>query len=289
MIFLCREGIPTLDVMKRAEEQNSDGAGIAWVEQSPTEKEKNRTIVHWKKNLTADEVFKVMKDLKLEKHLPNYHFIIHFRAASIGGKSERLCQPFPIEKGVSTDLEGTAKKVLFHNGTYHRWDDDMKVVSFAGGAEVPFGPWNDSRMLAWLALNRGLGSLYLTNWGGHMNGSGRIAVLHADGTSHHLGMGWQDGEQNGVLQSGVVASVKTSFRHERADRDDYEELWNNRHSDARTRPLLTGGSDLGPRLIRPLKSSLYEEGEEVALYSVLEYNNILKEIADEQFELMRAN
>jgi hypothetical protein len=260
LIFVAREGVPTLSALERAESGNSDGAGIAWVQKGEDKKE---NVVHWEKNLKAKEIFKLFSDMKLERHLPNYPFIIHFRSASSGGVNPNLCQPFSLEKKVSTELIGEAKAVLFHNGTYHNYDDMMKQVCWAGGAEIPLGPWNDSRALAWLAVNRGLGSLALTHHGGYSGGNGgRIAILRNTGQLHLFGNGWIKGEQEGVTQSGSLASEK-SFCHVGKDYKVYE----------------------GPStkyIKRPLKCSLYEESDKVILYSIQEHEGILKEIEEEQ-------
>lgn len=131
---------------------------------------------------------------------------------------------------------------------------------------MPGGLWNDSRALAWLAANRGPGALYLTNHGGYSQGSGgRIALLSHDGTLQLLGNGWIKGEQEGVVQSGTVS-------------DSFCTGYTGPHGREAKIPR---------RISRPLKStSLYEESDKVLVYSMKEYEGILREIENEQNELV---
>lgn len=277
MIFVCESGVPTLNAMERAEKANDDGAGIAWRER---ESENGKFYIKWKKGLTAKEVQEVIKEKELEKYLPDSPFVIHFRACSSGENHPDLCQPFPITKEVSTAHEGTANAVLFHNGTYGMWESMMEKVCFSGGEEIPFGKWNDSRSLAWLAHRRGYGALFLTGYGGSSNWGGRLVVLDNKGHAFRMGNGWVEGEQKGVIQSGTLPKESTSCAVTN---------WNGasggvgryryQHDDS---PTVAGG---GVKVIKPtfrpppgFKSLLYEESPRVELFSTKELTKMLEEI-----------
>lgn len=263
MIFVCEKGVPTLSCMERAEKVNDDGAGIAWRESAGADKFR----IRWKKGLKAKEVDDLIKEMKLADYLPDSPFVIHFRSRSTGSSDHELNQPFPLTREVSTSLEGTAKEVLFHNGTYHNWLEKMNMMCFAGGTPIPGGKWNDSRFLAWAVVNRGLGALMLTDNGG----GGRIAVLSHEGTVSRYGEGWQKGEQEGVIQSGAVRP-ETSL----TSWDPLE--WNKRHGlrhhgreieeSGRGKGASSEGANFRPP--KDFDSLLYEESDKVELYSIKE-------------------
>lgn len=260
MIFVCREGIPSFTSLKRAEETNDDGAGIAWREKDS--KKEEGTVVRWKKGLSAKEVWDLINEMELKKYLP---FVVHFRSASQGGDLKELCHPFPIVESVSLALEGTAKCVLFHNGTFHRWEEMMQKVCWGGGARMPPGPWSDSRALAWLAYHRGWTSLRLTDWG-----MGRVVLFDHKGNVILQGSGWKEGVDKGVVQSGelrdpiikVYSGNHSVWRGGRSDdaRDTF-----------RTTPLTTEQ--------KKKLSFLWEEGDEVLVYSQQELDSIMDEVA----------
>lgn len=271
MIFACKTGIPTLDIMKRAEKMNDDGAGIAWITQAPKGK---GNVVTWKKGLDADGVQKIIEEYELEKFLPDFPFVVHFRACSSGPNVKELNHPFPLSPGVETSLEGNARGVLFHNGTFSNWETMMREVCFGGGVQIPGGNWNDSRALAWLAQNRGIGSLFLTNNGG----GGRIAILEESGRLLTLGNGWQEGEQKGVVQSGVVRDFTITPS---SQWQGMENTWEHRRGGRVHGPSseVVGGKY---KILKDLRaSSLYEEGEEVGILSDKELQRICEEVQQE--------
>lgn len=107
----------------------------------------------WKKGLTLDEV----QELIARVPMP---FIAHFRVPSCGGPSEFLTHPFPIQKDVPLDIEGSTKgSVLFHNGHWNSWKQTMLDASVRGSNKLPVGKWSDSRAMAWMAANYGIGML----------------------------------------------------------------------------------------------------------------------------------
>jgi len=145
VILICEKKKPSREILEKCEIANPDGGGLAWRESG---------MILWKKGLTADEIADIIQRIPLP-------FVIHFRLATVGGKIPALCHPFPVSFSSSTFLTGKAKKVLFHNGHYLGWKEDMKNTIFKKNQKLPFGPWSDSRALAYLTASWGEGYLDL--------------------------------------------------------------------------------------------------------------------------------
>ena len=94
------------------------------------------------KNLGADEVCELLPQLDGE-------IVIHFRWASVGGVNPRLCHPFPVDRGAETKLSGTAKSLLFHNGTWKGHKDALTYLEREQDRRI-HGPISDSRVIALL-------------------------------------------------------------------------------------------------------------------------------------------
>ena len=52
--------------------------------------------------------------------------VIHFRWASVGEVTPKLCHPFPVTARATTRLSGHARAVLFHNGTWSQWRETLR-------------------------------------------------------------------------------------------------------------------------------------------------------------------
>lgn len=136
VVAIAQEKNLTEEHVKRMFGSNRDGAGVAWRQDGR---------VHWRKGLSEEEI----RDLCLTLPLP---YIAHFRIASCGGVRADLTHPFPIAKDVPLALKGsTSGSVLFHNGHYHRWKDQLLALATNNGIKVPTGAWSDSRLMAWVA------------------------------------------------------------------------------------------------------------------------------------------
>ena len=118
---------------------NPDGAGIAWA---------SGATVRWKKGLDVDGLMETLKGVKS-------HFAVHFRWATVGGKTHELTHPFVVDKGASTETSGSAPKVLMHNGHWNNWQETMKKVAARRHLTPPLGQWSDTRALAWVAAVEG--------------------------------------------------------------------------------------------------------------------------------------
>ena len=152
VIFACGTKLPPEDALEAGAFSNDDGAGLAWLN-------REKKLVEWKKGLKDHK--EVLEYINKEK-IP-FPLAIHFRTASVGGKSLLLTHPFPVGEGVPTWLEGTCSQVLFHNGHLAKWEEIVLQAGLASQEEFPEGPWSDSRGLAWLTHLKGPGVIRFVN------------------------------------------------------------------------------------------------------------------------------
>jgi len=135
---------PKLETLKEAENLNSHGGSIAWLEKGK---------INYQKGLKAKKINKIIN----KRLIPNgvKTAIIHFRIASVGNVNPKLCHPFPISKEVKTDLkvENSKFDVIFHNGTVSNWEKMLIDSIQKNPAKIPQGELSDSRVIAFL-LNR---------------------------------------------------------------------------------------------------------------------------------------
>ena len=89
VIMVVDDTLPSRKMLSRAEDENSDGAGIAWVQNG---------VVHWKKGLTAKGVYSIARSVPRPS-------VIHFRWSTVGGKNAELCHPFALDASVSQSLK----------------------------------------------------------------------------------------------------------------------------------------------------------------------------------------
>lgn len=171
VIILCDKQFPSTATLESAEQMNGHGGGIAWLDQNG--------IVQYRKALGAKEIQHIITN---EARLPA---IVHFRIASVGGQSKELCHPFPITDNAELSLSGSADSVLFHNGTWSKYDDILLDSVIAGKVKLPadMSAISDSRTMALLANAYGRNILRL------IDGSNKIAVLSKDGIQK-FGDGW---------------------------------------------------------------------------------------------------
>lgn len=113
VILVCPPTVrPDRFIIDACHRKNPHGAGVAWRENG---------LVRWVKGLEPDEVEPLIKSLPGE-------IVIHFRWASVGEVTPKLCHPFPVTPSATTRLNGTARAVLFHNGTYGAWRDVLRKM-----------------------------------------------------------------------------------------------------------------------------------------------------------------
>ena len=130
VILVCPDDIrpdrATIHACRRA---NPHGAGVAWREDGE---------VRWMKGLEPDELEALIAGLSGE-------IVIHFRIASVGDVTPRLCHPFPVTACATTRLSGHARAVLFHNGTWSQWRETLRRMP---RHRRPDGLLSDTRVAA---------------------------------------------------------------------------------------------------------------------------------------------
>lgn len=167
VIYSCSAALPSEEELHRGAFRNDDGSGIAWLE-----KFKGKDVVYWHKGLFDEK--EVLKFIEKEKLA--FPLAIHFRTASVGGKCEELCHPFPLSDSVETASDGCAEQVLLHNGHVGNWEDLVLRAALGGDFQVPEGEWSDTRALAWLTWLKGPGIIPF------IAGSSRVLLFHAEPT-----------------------------------------------------------------------------------------------------------
>jgi hypothetical protein len=138
--------------LKKAENANPHGAGLAWIDQK-TKK------VNWikGKNVKSKTILKYIKKYNIQ-----FPYIVHFRIASIGDINDKLCHPFSLNAKLDENkLNGSSKAgVLFHNGTLREYKIHEKLI-FSKTNEKIKGDLSDSRLFAYIASEKRMGKIYL--------------------------------------------------------------------------------------------------------------------------------
>ena len=94
VIIIADKKNPPKSLLKKAEDHNRDGAGIAWIDQK-------EGCVRWVKgkNLTAKKIKKLIKERNIK--VP---YVIHFRIGTVGSVSDQLSHPFPLSENVKAHI-----------------------------------------------------------------------------------------------------------------------------------------------------------------------------------------
>lgn len=173
---------PSLIELRAAEDQNSDGGGMAWI---------TRKGVEYRKGLSADQIH-----AELEALPHSTRWVVHFRFATVGDPSDGLCHPFEISRDTNLNTSGRVNRTLFHNGTVSDWRDRLHDITIDPKfkTSIPSGEWSDSRGVAWLlALNESIRPLNFIE--------GKYIVLDRHGLKRFPsnGAGWSD--EGGIMYS----------------------------------------------------------------------------------------
>ncbi|MCZ7635723.1 MAG: hypothetical protein M5U12_06575 [Verrucomicrobia bacterium] len=135
VILICPPKVrPSRRLLELCELGNPHGAGIAWREAG---------MVHWFKTEELDQI-------ELLARRKAGEIVIHFRIASVGGVAPALRHPFPVSPRAGLATAGSARTVLFQNGTWLGWQEALERARKAGLA-IPGGEWSDTRAAALLA------------------------------------------------------------------------------------------------------------------------------------------
>ena len=140
VILVCPAKIrPDRETLDACHKANPHGAGVAW---------RDGDRVRWSKGLDPDELEPLIAGLSGE-------IVVHFRWASVGEVTPKLCHPFPITASATTRLSGHARAVLFHNGTWTDWREMLRRMP---GGRVA-GLLSDTRVAASLVDLCGIDAL----------------------------------------------------------------------------------------------------------------------------------
>ncbi len=169
---------PSKNDLKDAEDMNSHGGSIAWLNHDKT--------VSYKKGIKAKQINRIINKQLKPKGISTA--IIHFRIASVGGVKKNLNHPFEISSKVELNMEAShiTKDVLFHNGTWSEYAEVL--VNYLKGCKkpqtIPRGNYSDSRIMAYLAHKLGRNGMnkLVTGWN-------KIAILSSKGITK-FGDGW---------------------------------------------------------------------------------------------------
>ena len=201
VILVCPDETkrPDRAVLDACHDANPHGAGVAWREDGR---------VRWMKNLEPDDLDALLPELPGE-------VVVHFRWASVGGVDADLCHPFPVTRKAETDLFGSAKAVVFQNGTWTAYDEALRRLASGHRRKLPAGPMSDTRAAALCA---------------HVHGRRVLSKLPGrwvwmDGTQTRLYGDWEN--HRGMLASNlhfVRRIVRVSGRDRSAAADSPTDL-----------------------------------------------------------------
>lgn len=151
VIAVVKDARPSERMVRQMWTSNSDGGGVAYRDVAEDANGEKIPVVAWKKGLTLDDMIEAAKELPTP-------YIMHFRKRSIGETSDELCHPFLVTPDSPLDLEGTTTGyVLFHNGTFKEWNPYFFNFIVQRGMKFPQGSYSDSRALAIMASEAGIG------------------------------------------------------------------------------------------------------------------------------------
>lgn len=139
VILLCKDKKPSLEILQGCEEANPHGAGYAY----PLKSGK----IYFHKGLNAKQMFDETRGIKTS-------IVYHFRFKTVG-EGHALCHPFPVSEELSTKLEGEEDMIMFHNGHYGSWKEELLQLCACKSLKIPDGNWSDSRALAFMIFHYG--------------------------------------------------------------------------------------------------------------------------------------
>lgn len=180
----------TVSEWEKATCSNSDGYGIAWLEDG---------MVKFLKASYKDSF--AYKDWR-----PPKPYIMHFRLATVGGDNTKLCHPFIVSPKSKLTLTGRAHEVLFHNGHWNDWAEWL-AITYSGLGKLPKGPFSDSRALASMVGHYGPEIIKLSGAVGWQ----KIALFDKEGDIHLYGGGWETNSEDKIIRSNSQHLWSTQF------------------------------------------------------------------------------
>jgi hypothetical protein len=188
---------PSKDTLRSAEDMNSHGGSIAWLNKDGTKS--------YKKGITAKRISKIINGKLIPQGLTTA--IIHFRIASVGGVKRNLNHPFEISSKVELNMEkyNTTKDLLFHNGTWGEYTEVLVeyLKTCKNTPTIPRGNYSDSRVMAYLAHKIGA-----KNMARKVVGFNKVAILTSKGIVKY-GAGWCNYKGNKCSNDYFVPTLNT--------------------------------------------------------------------------------
>jgi len=124
---------PSLKTLRSVVRANPHGLGIAWRKQGQ---------IAWYKSDDVEEIHARVSAIPRT-------VVVHARWATVGGAIRELRHPFPVTEDVGLAIDGMAPAVLFQNGTWLDWREEVEDAVDLGHT-LPEGPMSDSRAAAWM-------------------------------------------------------------------------------------------------------------------------------------------
>lgn len=109
-----RDQRPTQRQLELCEHANPHGSGLAWLD---------GRRVRYAKSLTVPQIHRQLARLEGPA-------VVHFRIASVGVVCPELLHPFPVTHRSELHPRGTARAVLFQNGTWSGWQSYRALAGF---------------------------------------------------------------------------------------------------------------------------------------------------------------
>jgi hypothetical protein len=167
VIAIC-EKQPTITDLRAMWDANPQGAGLAW---------SDGKTVHYKRGIMT---FDALREAVGKMSGP---FVVHTRISTVGGTRPDLCHPFVASPSSPLALKGKAPMVLFHNGHWGDWANNLRESTVSTGARVPDGAFSDSRAMAVLVGRHG------QNFARLIPDSQRVCIVTATSIARY-GKGW---------------------------------------------------------------------------------------------------
>jgi hypothetical protein len=143
VILVCPPNVrPSREVITACAFANPDGAGFAW--------KCGPGSLAYEKGLEAEELPGALEGVPASAEL-----VIHFRLTSQGPTHPALCHPFPVRRTPGLERHGTARELLFHNGTWPGYRDAAEYFDDLYESLPARGLYSDTYVIAAIVARQG--------------------------------------------------------------------------------------------------------------------------------------